>query len=91
MDAPATATTKARLTTVFQVSGCAWAALIAAAFAATGADVPAPTGSSPRCWECLLAATSYLTLDSRTSTPAAASYPAASGRSTSRGGWVAPG
>ena len=61
MAAPATATTGVRLTTVFQVSGCACAALIAAAFAPTGASVPVPTGSSPRYCECVLAATSYFT------------------------------
>ena len=38
------ATARARLTTVFQVSGRACAASIAAAFAATGADFPALTG-----------------------------------------------
>src|SRR5689334_6491805 len=84
MAAPATATTRARLTTVFQVSGCACAALIAAAFAATGAGAPASTGSSPGCWECLLAATFYFILDSRTGSPAAF-YPAGSGRYTHGG------
>jgi hypothetical protein len=43
--APATATVRARLTTAFQVSGRACAASIAAAFAATGRDFPAFTGS----------------------------------------------
>ena len=84
MAAPATATTGARLTTVFQVSGCACAALIAAAFAPTRASVPVPTGSSPRYCECVLAATPYFTLVSRTSTPAAF-YPAGAGRCTLSG------
>src|SRR5580704_5438493 len=89
MAAPATARTSARLTTVFQVSGCTCAALIEAAFAATGAGVPAPTGPPPGCWECLLAATSYFILDSRTSTPPAF-HPAGSGRCTRGGRWLAP-
>src|SRR5579872_335566 len=89
MAAPATATTKARLTRVFQVSGCACAALISAAFAATGAGVPAPTGPSPGCCEFLLAATPYLILDSRTSI-CAAFCPAGSGRCTRDGRQVAP-
>src|SRR5580704_5672904 len=89
MAAPATATARARLTTVFQVSGCACAALIAAAFAATGAGVPAPTGPSPGCCESLLAATPYFILDSRTSAPAAF-CPAGSGRCTRDGRQVAP-
>ena len=45
MAASATATATARLTTVFQVSGRACAASIAAAFAATEAGFPALTGS----------------------------------------------
>ena len=49
MAAPATATASARLTTVFQVSGRACAASIAAAFAATGAGFPALTGSPAGC------------------------------------------
>src|ERR1700722_2306989 len=89
MAAPATATTRARLTRVFQVSGCPCAALIAAPFAAIGAGVPAPTGPSPGCCEFLLAATPYFILDHRTSTPAAF-HPAGSGRRTRDGRQVAP-
>jgi hypothetical protein len=42
---PATATTKARLTAVFQVSGRCCAASMAAAFVATGAGRPALSAS----------------------------------------------
>ena len=49
MAAPTTATDSARLTMVFQVSGRACWASIAAAFAATGPDFPALTGSPAGC------------------------------------------
>src|SRR5215831_9191935 len=59
MVTPATATTRARLTMVFQVSGRAWAASIAAAFAATDAGLPSPAAPPGGCRECPPAVTSW--------------------------------
>ena len=44
---PVTATTRARLMTVFHVRGRCCSALMAAAFAATGADLPPAAGPPP--------------------------------------------
>ncbi len=59
----------AHLTTVFQVSGCACAASIAAAFAATGAGFPASAGFPPGRSESPLAVTSSIILESRDRPP----------------------
>ena len=56
MATPATATTT-RLMTVFHVSGCACSALMAAAFAATGADFLTSAGPLPGRSGCLRAVT----------------------------------
>src|SRR5215472_8516068 len=65
MAPPAATTASTRLTTGFQVSGCACAASIAAAFAATAAGLAPPAGSPPGCWESLLVVTSYFIPEGR--------------------------
>ena len=67
MAAPATTTASTRLTTDFQVSGCACAASIAAAFVAIATGLAPPTGSPPGCRESLLVVTSYFIPERRDS------------------------